>query len=468
MVAAAAIVTGVVGAPIARADIGPDLGAPPQAGIAVGAALAAAPSVPFSSLSEEPVPPATPLPPSTPPTSTTPEVALQAVMPDEGTAPVLPSQAELPPASLPASTSSSSASPADPSAQAASAVESPVAGAPEGDPAAAPPPPPGGAPGSESRSDITAAEPTAGEQKQAQGPTTATQLGPVNIQVSIRVASPGDNGTVTQVNAVLTGAPGSADPAGAPAGATLDDHPDYADTAGSPGQSRDIGRDIAGSAINGSTDDSIQRQACDPKNSCCPISVLADVCLNTDATDVSPQDIVRVLNAILGNASGNAGANAQYQDAAVQYRPVNISVSIRISSPGNDGPVAQANLVRIQASVSVGVGTAVQPLPAPLDPLIGLALDGEVTPQESFGANSESGPDTTAQVDIEAPTTTSLGPTLLDAPFPLSSGPVSPSWMAISPLARGVGPSHVARVDHLEHRASHEHGQRHHHRAGDP
>ena len=40
-----------------------------------------------------------------------------------------------------------------------------------------------------------------------------------------------------------------------------------------------------------------------------------------------------------------AGQNAsQYQPSVTQYRPININISIRINSPGNDGPVSQSNV----------------------------------------------------------------------------------------------------------------------------
>ena len=170
------------------------------------------------------------------------------------------------------------------------------------------------------------------------------------------------------------------------------------------------------------------------------------MCLNTDAVELSPIDIARILDAIFGNASGNADVSAQYQGDAVQYRPVNISVSIRISSPGNDGPVEQTNLVRVQASVSVEVAQAVQPLAGPLEPTIGVATtvdiasaDGGVAQQEPVAGDGESMSSAPAEADIETPTTEIFGPTPLDSPFSLSSGPVSPRGVAISRLAWGIG-----------------------------
>ena len=37
----------------------------------------------------------------------------------------------------------------------------------------------------------------------------------------------------------------------------------------------------------------------------------------------------------------------QYQPGVTQYRPININISIRINSPGNDGPVKQTNNVAV-------------------------------------------------------------------------------------------------------------------------
>ena len=43
--------------------------------------------------------------------------------------------------------------------------------------------------------------------------------------------------------------------------------------------------------------------------------------------------------------TNTAGQNtSQYQPGVTQYRPININISIRINSPGNDGPVSQTNV----------------------------------------------------------------------------------------------------------------------------
>jgi len=259
----------------------------------------------------------------------------------------------------------------------------------------------------------------------------------VNIQISIRVASPGDNGAITQVNAVLTAAAGTAAP-------LLKDHTEHVDTPASPGESDDSGGDITGVAAGGFSHDSIQDPTCHSNESCCGISWLPGVCLERDGGVFSPQDITRLLDAILENASDNSDVTAQYQGSAVQYRPINISVSIRISSPGNDGTVVQTNLVHVQASIAVEVSQADQPLPGPIELAPG---DGEVAQQEPVDGESESVADAFAPSDIEVHRTSILAPTPLDRPFPLSSDPVSRRLNAISRLAWGVGrPPSVAWI----------------------
>jgi len=218
----------------------------------------------------------------------------------------------------------------------------------------------------------------------------------VNIQVSIRVASPGDNGAVTQVNAVVTATTDNAAP-------VPDDHTEHADDVGNPAGPSDIGRDITRGTGDGSTNALVPHPTCDPDAGCCTISLLAGVCLDMDSGGISPQDLVRILGAIFENTSDNSAIAPQYQGDAVQYRPINISVSIRISSPGNDGPVVQTNLVHVQASFSVDVGQAVQALPGSLDTTIEVApADGDVAAPEPVAGEGESGTGALAPGDIEA------------------------------------------------------------------
>jgi hypothetical protein len=54
-----------------------------------------------------------------------------------------------------------------------------------------------------------------------------------------------------------------------------------------------------------------------------------------------------------GNTRAQSGA--QYQPVVTQYRPVNINVSIRINSAGNDGPVRQTNAAAASTTTTTTV-----------------------------------------------------------------------------------------------------------------
>ena len=69
-------------------------------------------------------------------------------------------------------------------------------------------------------------------------------------------------------------------------------------------------------------------------------------------------------DAVAANSEGKSGA--QYQPVKSQYHPVNVNVSIRIASPGNDGPVTQTNVVVVvDAQPVVAAAEAAVPASAP-------------------------------------------------------------------------------------------------------
>jgi hypothetical protein len=59
---------------------------------------------------------------------------------------------------------------------------------------------------------------------------------------------------------------------------------------------------------------------------------------------------------------------SQYHPVTSQYQPLNVNISIRIASPGNNGPVVQTNLAVAAAGLlpAVDVRPAALPLPGPL------------------------------------------------------------------------------------------------------
>ncbi len=175
------------------------------------------------------------------------------------------------------------------------------------------------------------------------------QVQPVNINLTVRVDSPGDNGAVTQINAAVF----APSPATAPS-ETRYQEPDQ-QYQGAP-----------------ATDETSAAPAGPDTPAPAPETAAAsDESWNWTWTwscgDVMPPEIVlpeEYLQQIWNwNWTWNCGGNTstsgnnetqlppQYQPVTSQYQPINVNISIRIASPGNDGPVVQTNLALAMATV---------------------------------------------------------------------------------------------------------------------
>ena len=164
------------------------------------------------------------------------------------------------------------------------------------------------------------------------------QTVPTNINVSVRVNSPGDNGAVEQANAALAAAAGSATaivpqyqpespqyqtPIPAPATPTPDAAPQTPSAEPAPaadGWSWNWEWNC-GEAI--------------PEIAIPPEVGTQNWIWNWD-WNCGTEDPV--------SGNSNEESTPQYQPGVTQYRPININISIRINSPGNDGPVTQTNV----------------------------------------------------------------------------------------------------------------------------
>ena len=164
------------------------------------------------------------------------------------------------------------------------------------------------------------------------------QTAPTNINVSVRVNSPGDNGAVEQANAALAAAAGSATASApqyqpeppqyqAPIPASATPTPDAAPQTPSvePVQAGD----------GWSWDWEWNCGDANPEMAIPP--------------EVGTQDWIWNWNWNCGTedpVSGNSNEEStpQYQPGVTQYQPININISIRINSAGNDGPVTQTNV----------------------------------------------------------------------------------------------------------------------------
>ena len=170
------------------------------------------------------------------------------------------------------------------------------------------------------------------------------QTAPTNINVSVRVDSPGDDGSVEQTNAaVATGVAAAVEAASQ----YQPDAPQY--QAPIPAAATPI------------ADSAPQTAAAEPAeagdgwtwnwewncgDAIPDIPILQEVgtqnwTWNWDWNCGEP-------DAIPENTS--AEKPPQYQPGATQYRPININISIRINSPGNNGAVSQSNVAVVLAA----------------------------------------------------------------------------------------------------------------------
>ncbi len=268
--------------------------------------------------------------------------------------PVPPQPESVPPAD-PATAAPSvqpSQEPVEPPA-AAPALETPVeAPEPLPDPPAAPP----------------EATPEPVEQAVQQVAQAVQQVQPVNVNISVRFDSPGDNGAVTQINAALS----QPMPVAAPPEVRYQEpDPQYHDP----------------SAANGAAAAPAAPSAPAPAPDA-PLTPVDswDWTWTWSCGDAIPPTIVLPSNYLQQiwnwnwnwNCGGNTNANAnsgsqsssQYQPVTSQYQPINVNISIRIASPGNDGAVTQTNLalampVIVQTAVNHPAPLPVQWLPGP-------------------------------------------------------------------------------------------------------
>lgn len=184
----------------------------------------------------------------------------------------------------------------------------------------------------------------------ATAPPPALQSSPSNVNVSVRIGSPGDTGPVTQVNLAAL-APAGATDAVSPTG----DPP-------APGGARGAGSvtpSAAGIGPQPSADAGSGTWAW--QWDCLSVPDFTAISDSGSGTGYIPVNWTWIWN-----CGDNPG---QYQGAThSQYRPSNVNVSIRISSPGADGPVTQSNVaVAVVAGVGASSGSveAIAPQTAP-------------------------------------------------------------------------------------------------------
>ena len=189
------------------------------------------------------------------------------------------------------------------------------------------------------------------------------QVQPVNINISVRADSPGDNGPVTQINAAVLAPLLVATP---PEVRYQQHESQYHDPPAS-NQSQAVPDAPAGPAPTAEA----------------PATPLDswDWTWTWSCGDAIAPAIVLPANYLQQiwnwNWNWNCGANdnvngnsesqlpSQYQPVTSQYQPINVNIAIRIASPGNDGPVVQANLAVAMPTLVLAAPTRPAPLPVP-------------------------------------------------------------------------------------------------------
>ncbi len=209
----------------------------------------------------------------------------------------------------------------------------------------------------------------------------AQQVQPINVNISLRYESPGDNGPVSQLNAAVADVAAAMSTAPAPATQYQTPESQY-HAPSAPADS------TPGPAAPSATENQAQ-PASEPTEQW-------DWTWQWSCGDAIPPEFAIPGSSMLPiwnwnwewncgggpTSDGNSESQlpTQYHGAATQYQPININISIRILSPGNDGPVTQVNLAQTNVAVTVHAalpGTVVNPVPVTQPP------SGGGTPQDS-------------------------------------------------------------------------------------
>ena len=262
------------------------------------------------------------------------------------------------------------------------------------------------------------------------------QIRPVNVNISIRVESPGDNGPVGQVNAAIgqiNTASGTVSPASAARPAT----------------------------------DADEQQAASPPPAATPSSAQSPPTSPVDLTEpwdwtwawdcgsvISPGIVVPGTSSLPiwnWNWNWNCGGDPntgeenetelpqRYQGDTTQYQPINVNISIRVESPGNDGPVSQANI----AQTIVSLAAAALPPSRRFSTLLSAPAECRAVPGSA--ASPLSAP---VLPPGAGPSPGSAGVTLLGACAPTRCGTV-PGIGGGTPSAEQPVPSAPAAADSL-------------------
>ena len=226
-------------------------------------------------------------------------------------------------------------------------------------------------------------EPVSPEPAPQEAPApAATQAQPLNLNVAVRVDSPGDNGAIEQLNAAIIAV------VGAPQASTASQYqaptPQYQPPQASTAPVAAPASPAPAPAESGWT----WTWTCGGSST--------DVLGAGGSAALLPENWSWNWNWNCGGTQVPSGNNdsessGQYHPAVTQYQPVNLNISIRIGSPGNDGPVTQSNVSVVVVTPPVVVPpVVVSPLPIPL-PNLPTSSPGTTAPPAASGTTPAAG-----------------------------------------------------------------------------
>ena len=242
--------------------------------------------------------------------------------------------------------------------------------------------------GSEPMPAPVAATPPAASSRTSLSPSAPEAAAPTNVNISVRIDSAGDDGPVTQVNVSVAPSAAGEGTSGASAG-----------TASGPAAPPSAADPGAGAS---------EASVIDWIWSCLGLTAISPTVSTTESSG-DHDTRARQPNQNCGNNASTfvRGVHQYQREIGGQYRPINVNVSIRLSSPGDNGPVSQTNVV-----IALGGGQQAPPFERPAPGGAAVVVDTEVSVVTStFVASTTPFVAEAASVDVISP------PVLDDATF---------------------------------------------------
>ena len=206
---------------------------------------------------------------------------------------------------------------------------------------------------------LTAPTPTSSaSQDSATATATSTQVDPANINTTVRVLSPGENGPVHQTNtSTATAAAGATGPTtgtqvATPTATSTQVTPVNVNVSirvGSPGNDAPVAQGNTSTAVAAPVDPALIDAAVtdlpvNGPNSSGDVENASSVIQDLSQCSADETDCISSSSGSPQDNTGPGGSAADNSIAsATQDSPSNVNVSIRVASPGMDGPLTQLN-----------------------------------------------------------------------------------------------------------------------------